>query len=213
MAVVNIWSKVAVAIQTVLAAPKVISAITKANPAVVTAAAHGYANGDVVLLKLNGMIEANFGVYEVANQSAGTFELKGVDSTLFNTFTSGTAEAVTLGAAASTIQDVNASGGEPKATDITTIHDDTDREIPGNKSALSYSFGNIWDPSDAALLELKKADNVGGERVIKFTFRTGAKVYFNSYPSASLAPGGSKGEVVTTQTGFKLRGPITAYAS
>ena len=48
---------------------------------------------------------------------------------------------------------------------------------------------------------------------MQITFASGAKVYFNCYPSASLAPGGSKGEAVTTQTSFKLRGPITPYAS
>lgn len=213
MAQVNVWSKVAVAVQTALAAAKTVTAISKANPAVVSALAHGANDGDVVIVKCNGMIEANFGVFEVANKTTDTFELRGLDSTLFNTFTSGTIEVVTLGAAASTIQDVNSSGGEAKVTDITTIHDDVDKEIPGNKTAISYTFGNIWDPSDAALIELKKADNVKGERVIQFTFATGAKVYFNCYPTASLAPGGSKGEVVTTQTGFKLRGPITAYAS
>ena len=96
---------------------------------------------------------------------------------------------------------------------ITTIHDDTDKEIPGSKTALSYSFGNLWDPADPALIELKKADNVKGTRCMKFSFSSGAKVYFDSYPSASLAPGGSKGEAVTTQTSFKLTGPITAYAT
>ena len=42
MAVINVWSKVAVAVQTLLAAPKVITAISKANPAVATSTAHGF---------------------------------------------------------------------------------------------------------------------------------------------------------------------------
>lgn len=209
----NVWSKVAVAVQTVLAATKTISAITKASPAVASSTAHGYTNGQEVKLVVAGMLELNNWVGRVANVTANTFELEGVDSTLFNTFTSGTAALITFGAAAATMQDVNASGGEAKAVDITTIHDDTDKEIPGSKTALSYSFGNLWDPSDAALIELKKADNVKGTRCMKFSFSSGAKVYFDCYPSASLAPGGSKGEAVTTQTSFKLTGPITAYAT
>jgi len=212
-AVVNVWSKVGVTVQTVLGAAKIVTAISKANPAVVSSVAHGLDNGDVVLVKCNGMIEVDQGVFEVANKTTDTFELRGLDSTLFKTFTSGTVEEVTLGAAASTVQDVNSSGGEAKEIDISTVHGDIDVVVPGNKTAISYTFGNIWDPSDPALLELKKADNVKGERVIQFEFATGAKVYFNCYPTASLAPGGSKGEVVTTQTGFKLRGPITAYAN
>lgn len=211
--VTNVWSKVSVAIQTALAAADTVTAITKANPGVGTATAHGFSNGDVIKISASGMIEANNMVVEVANVTANTFELKGIDTTLFNTFTSGSAQVVTFGAAAATITDVSSSGGEAKSIDITTIHDDTDREIPGNNSAIAYSFNNIWDPADPALIELKKATLVKGTRSIKLTFATGAKVYFDCYPSASLAPGGSKGEVVSTPASFKLTGPVTAYAS
>ena len=210
---VNVWSKVAVAVQTALAAAKTITAITKANPAVATSTAHGYSNGTEVVLKVAGMIEANFMVVRVANVAANTFELEGVDSTLFNTFTSGTAEAITFGAACATVQDINGSGGDAASINITTIHDDTEKEIPGVKSALSYTFGNLWDPADPALIELRKADLVKGERALKFTFATGHKIYFNCYPTAPLNPGGSSGEAVTTQTSFKLRGPITPYTT
>jgi len=213
MAVVNVWSKVAIDVQTVLGPAKTITAISKAAVGVVSSATHGFANGAYVLLKLSGMIEADQMVVRVANTAAGTFEMEGVDTTLFNTFSSGTAQEITFGASAATVQDVNSSGGEAKEIDTTTVHQDTDTAIPGNKSALSYTFGNIWDPADPALKELKKADNVKGERCVRITFASGAKVVFNCYPTASLAPGGSKGEVVTTQTGFKLRGPINAYAS
>lgn len=211
--VVNVWTKVAVAVQTALAAAKTITAITKASPAVASSTAHGYTNGQEIKLSVSGMLEVNNMVLRVANITANTFELEGIDSTLFNTFTSGTAQLITFGAAAATLQDVNASGGEAKDIDITTIHDDTDKLIPGSKSPLSYSFGSLWDPADPALLEFKKADNVKGTRCMRFNFSTGAKVYFDAYPSASLAPGGSKGDAVTTPVSFKLTGPVVAYAS
>ena len=38
------WTNVQVAMQTVLAPAKTITAITKANPAVATSTAHGYTN-------------------------------------------------------------------------------------------------------------------------------------------------------------------------
>lgn len=213
MAQINVWSKVSVAVQTALAAAKTISAISRASPAVVTSAAHGYANGQEVKLTVSGMIELNNTVVKVANVAAGTYELEGIDSTLFNTFASGSAQLVTFGAAAATFQDVSSSGGEAASIATTTIHDDTDKEIPGTKSALSYSFGSLWDPTDPALIELKKADNVKGTRAIKLTFATGAKVLFDCYPSVSMAPGGSTGQAVTTPVNFKLTGAINAYAS
>lgn len=213
MANINIWSKVSVAVQTVLGTAKTITAISKASPAVVSATAHGYTTGTEVKLSVNGMIELNNAVVKVTMVTADSFSLDGIDSTLFNTFTSGGAQLVTFGASAATFQDVNASGGEAASINTTTIHDDTTKEIPGVKSAISYSFGSLWDPSDTALIELKKADNVKGTRAVKLTFATGARVLFDCYPTVSMAPGGSTGGAVTTPVSFKLTGPVFAYTN
>lgn len=214
MPTLNVWTKVAVSVQTVLAASKTITAITKASPAVATSTSHGFTNGQELKLgSVTGMSELNNKVIRAANITANTFEIEGVDSTLYGTFISGNASLITFGAACSTIQDVNSSGGEAAALKATTIHDDTEKEVPGNFSALSYSFGNLWDPADAALIELAKASTVKATRCIRLSFASGAKVYFDCYPAALLNPGGTAGELVTTPTSFKLTGPVTAYAT
>lgn len=70
--------------------PKAVSAITKANPVVVTTATHGYSNGDTVkLVDVGGMTEINNRSGTVANKTATTFELTEIDSTAFTTYTSG----------------------------------------------------------------------------------------------------------------------------
>jgi len=67
-----------------------ITAITQANPAVVSAAAHGYANGDEVLITgVVGMTQVNNRVFIVAGVTAGTFQLKDVDSTGYTAYSSG----------------------------------------------------------------------------------------------------------------------------
>lgn len=71
-------------------ATKSISAITKANPAVVTATSHGYSNGDHVWINdVVGMTEVNARRYTVANKTTNTFELSGVNSSSYTTYTSG----------------------------------------------------------------------------------------------------------------------------
>ncbi len=71
-------------------ATKSITAITKANPAVVTASSHGYSNGDDVWINdVGGMTEVNSRKYTVANKTTNTFELSGVDSSSYTTYTSG----------------------------------------------------------------------------------------------------------------------------
>lgn len=74
---------------------KVITAITKASPGVVTATAHGFSDGDRVRLSdVLGMTEVNNTTFIVANKTANTFELTtlqaaNVDTSGFTTYTSG----------------------------------------------------------------------------------------------------------------------------
>ena len=65
---------------------KVISAITKANPGVVTATSHGYSNGDFVNISgVVGMTEVNNKTFKVANKATNTFQLTDIDGTNVNT--------------------------------------------------------------------------------------------------------------------------------
>ena len=67
-------------------AAKTISAITKANPGVVTASSHGYSNGDYVIISgVVGMTELNGRQFKVANKTTNTFELQDMDGNNFNT--------------------------------------------------------------------------------------------------------------------------------
>jgi hypothetical protein len=67
-----------------------ITAVTQANPAVVTSATHGLSDGDVVEISgIVGMTELNSNRYVVNVLTANTFELLGVNSTGYGAWTSG----------------------------------------------------------------------------------------------------------------------------
>lgn len=72
-----------------------ISAATKANPCVVTANSHGYANGDCVYIDgIVGMVELNQRFFKVANKTTNTFELtdylgNNINSSAYGTYSSG----------------------------------------------------------------------------------------------------------------------------
>lgn len=71
-------------------AAKTITAITQANPAVVTSAAHGFSNGDMVdIVSVVGMTQLNNRRFTVAGVAANTFQLSGLDSTGFTAYVSG----------------------------------------------------------------------------------------------------------------------------
>ena len=91
-----------------------ISGITKANPAVVTCSKHNFSNGQKVYLSVEGMTQLDTFVGTVANKTDTTFELSGVDSSAFGTFTSGTVRRAyltgnTLNAVPTSIMHENAS--------------------------------------------------------------------------------------------------------
>lgn len=73
-----------------------ITNITRANPAVVTSAAHGYSNGDEVYISgVVGMTEVNGRWFTVAGVTTNTFQLSGLNSSTYTAYSSaGTAEKV-----------------------------------------------------------------------------------------------------------------------
>jgi hypothetical protein len=77
----------------ILNSPVTISGVTQANPAVVTATAHGYSNGQQVYISgVWGMQQVNGRLYTVAGQTTNTFQLQdqfgnNVDSTTYTAWT------------------------------------------------------------------------------------------------------------------------------
>lgn len=213
MANAKIWSNVQVAMQSALAAADTVSAITKANPGVATATAHGMSNGAFILGNIEGMKELNGRVFRIANIAANTFELEGEDTTNYDTFTSGNVQEVTFGTSFGTVRGLTTNGGDFPFIDTTTIHDKVATQIPGIASAISYQFEHIWDIANVALLAMKLASDTKTQRAFKFTFANGAIMVFNGYCGATLIPAGNAQDLVTTQTTITMFGSPTYYAS
>ena len=67
-----------------------ITGATAANPVVITAVAHGLANTDeIAIFDVGGMVEINGLGFTVANKTANTFELSGINGTGYTAFTTG----------------------------------------------------------------------------------------------------------------------------
>jgi hypothetical protein len=67
---------------------KLVTAISNANPAVASAAAHGLAEGDIVVVN-SGWTRLNDKVVRVADPDSGTFEMEGIDTTKTTVYTAG----------------------------------------------------------------------------------------------------------------------------
>ena len=214
MATVTLWSDVGVAMQSALATSVTITGLTNASPGVVSHSGTDPSNGDYVVITATGMAEVDGRVFRVANVIASTsFELEGEDTTNYGTFSSGSFQVITLGTTIGTVTDLSSSGGDFNFIDTTTIHGNVATQVPGVASASSFSFTNLWDVSDAGLVAMKSAADEKTERAFRFTFSNGQIMLFNGYVGATLLPGGSAQDKVTTQTVITMYGTPTYYTS
>lgn len=207
------WTNVQVDAQTALGAAKTITAITKASPGVCSSTAHGLTLGDYIVVSVSGMVELNDRVFKVGAVTTDTFALADEDTTAYGTFTSGSAQEITYGVSATTLQDVQVSGGEPEFADVSTIHEQIKRRVPTTKSPITMSFTSMFDGADPFLAELRKADNSLSKRAIRIRFSNGTNMVGNAYVSASGAPTGTAGQVVQTPISLEMQGMPKVYSS
>src|SRR5262245_27546235 len=160
MPVRSIWSDVDVDLSATFGTAQDITAITKANPPVVTYVGTDPTNGDYVLFtNILGMTQVNDRLFRVKNVStaSNTLELDGINSTNYSTFVTSTAamQVVTWNVSLQIVTGVNASGGEPEEVDATTIHDAARVILYGAFTPSQFQFDCLWDPADAGLSSMK----------------------------------------------------------
>ena len=170
----------AVYVSTAKATGKVITNITKANPAVVTCPSHGFSDGDVVWLEdVQGMQQVNNRAFIVASSSASpsTFALKGVDSTNYTAFTSsspqtGTASKMTMGSVGEVSGIPEMGGTEPNEIDVSHLQSIAAEKLAGLPRQSNVSF-NVWfDVGTANHKTLLLANEDLADRVFRFSQTT-----------------------------------------
>ena len=202
-----------VEVQASLDTAKTISAITKASPAQVTSAAHGYANGDVIVLTVQGMVQLNGVAARVANVAANTFDLEGVDSSAFGTFTSGSCQKVATWNTFDSLTAVSLPNAAPAELDQTTIHDSSLQTTYGLPGAPTGTMSGQFNPLSTAVANLRAATLNGQNRAFRMTFETGLKAVFNSTPAAGQGFDLSVNAIGTATYNLTVRGFVNFYAS
>lgn len=205
--------------ESAIASAKTISGITKAAPGVVSSTAHGFANNDIVLLEVQGMVELNGRLFKVINTAADSFQLAGVDgttgidTTLYNTFSSGVAKKVTLGTSITGVQEFNFSGGDIKTVDTTTVNDLVDTQIVVGAAAQAADLTMQWDPSSAAQQAMIAAFQTRANKGFKVMWPDGAFVLWYGTVGYTGAPGGGKQGVTTSPAKITMLGGLTVCAA
>lgn len=193
---------------------KAISGATRANPVVVTANGHGFANGDRVYISgVNGMTQINNRQYTTANVTANTFQLSGVNGSGNGNYANGGTVTKCVTAACEVVVTANAHGlatndhafisGVTGMTQINNAANATWRvtNLTANTFALIGSNGpsySNYTGSGSAFCtvngcEYQRFDNASSpsaQRVFRVstcvTERTGANAFTNAPPSTAL---------------------------
>lgn len=140
-------------IASAFSSPIATTVVTNATNAVVTAAAHGYANGDFVEIT-SGWGRLNGRVFRISGVATNTFTLDGADtsSTTFYPTGNGLGTVRKINTFTQIIQQFNpqTQGGEPRQVNYRYTDSDVDYQINDGFTAVSYSLELDADSNSTA---------------------------------------------------------------
>jgi hypothetical protein len=200
----------------VFAAAKNITALSNANPAVATSVAHGFVDGNEILLT-SGWEDAGDSVYVVDQLSADTFGIKGLNSSDVNWFAPGggvgSAQLVSNWVEIPEILSIASSGGDPKYTTVSPLSRRNAKNIPTGFNATSITLTLAHDESQAAYQEMKDISRTLRLVAFKMVLSGGVSSYGYGYMAVSEMPTLNVNNVNTVTASFALQGRAISYAS
>ncbi len=203
-----------IAIATTYGAVKTVTAITNANPGVITSAAHGLLNGAFYELK-SGWQKINDRVFKAANVATNALDVTGIDTTDTNRFAAGTGvgslREITAWTQIPQILEFTTSGGDQQFANFSFLEEDYERQLPTVTSAQSIQIGIGDDPSLPGYQALKAAGEARAIRAVKVTLPNGAVLLYNGFVSFNETPTLTKGSVMQVRATISLQGRPTRY--
>lgn len=173
-------------------ATKTISAITKASPGAATSTSHGLAEGAIGhLTSVGGMVELEDQVFSVDTTATNTFNLEGIDTTNFTTFSSSaTATPVATWGTLSGATSYEIGGGDVTQLDVTTLLDNQMQNDAGMIGLQNVTLSMFNDLQASAAAFIMAAARAGTQVIFRITNSNGERRIFRgrcSLPSESLS--------------------------
>lgn len=190
-----------------VAALKNVTAATNAAETVLTANAHGLANGDFVIYRGGWSRLANR-VFRVTGVDANSFKLEKQDTSDAQQFPAGqgigTVQKITAWTWLSQILEVSTSGGEQQFYNFAFLEDDFERQIPTTESAASLTIKLADDPTLAGYIAAKKAADSAGEVALQIKLKNGSVLSYLGYLSLNETPTLTRNEAMAVTVTFSL---------
>lgn len=204
-------------VATVLGAEKNITVVTNASEAVCTSTAHGFANGDIVLIK-SGWSRLNLRAFRIKSVTTDTFVLEGGNTSNTDLYSpgsgTGSVQKVTTWVDLDKTMNHSSSGGDPKNVNIKFIESEVEIVLSDGFNAVTRTFemdaDMIGTPAYTALVTLSDTDAF---TIVRRRSKSGAislipaKVAFNQEENLT------EGQIITVTGTFNAQNISTRYAS
>ncbi len=199
------------------ASPKAVTIVTNATEAVVTAVAHGYANGDMVEMT-SGWGRINRRDFRVKSITTDTFVLEGQDTTNSTFFPTGTGigsvRKINTFTQITTVMSPASSGGDPKTVTYKYLESDVEFSINDGFGATSYTMNLDADSiGSAGYTALKTLTEVQTDTCLKMVTRSGSIILQPCTVALNEAVKLTDGQINQVAVAFNGNNRLTRYAS
>ena len=205
-------------VATSLAAEKTISAATNASECVVTSTAHGFSNGDFVLITDSGWSRMHKRAFRIATVATDTFHLEGFDTSDTKLFPSGggigSCKKVSGWTQVPSTMNTQVSGGDPKS--VTYQFEDSEIEFSLNTgfSAASETFDIDADEVGGTAYDLLQAyTDVQTDTVMKKVMKSGSIILMPCKIALNPNPTGSANSIMVNRVSVNGTNRVTRYES
>jgi len=176
---------VRVEIGTTEGSAKTVSAVTKANPGVATSTAHG------LLTKSVGYFDTVTGMDELLGQAirlgtvaTNTFDLEGLDTSGYGTFTAGTFTPVSAFTTITPATEYQVGGGDADFIDTSVLLDNIKQQEVGPLNAQTVTIAIKKETvNGAGMAAVVAAARAGLDKVFRITLKDGSVRVFRGTPS------------------------------
>lgn len=191
---------------------KSTTVVTNGKPPVVTAAGHGFDDGDFVIMR-SGWNALNERVTRVNNADTSTFEIEGINTANATNFPAGSgvggATEITQWQQIDQVLEFNMSGGEQQYVTFAYLEEDFERNLPSVFSARTIEVRLADDPNNLGFQALQELEGQKLTRPLRVELPNGSTLLYNGTVSFSSTPTLSKGEVMSCPLTFSLQGQPT----
>lgn len=193
-----------------------IVSISNANPAVVTATAHGFTTGDIVFIN-TGWEFMNNRAFKVGTVATDTFVLQGdyVDTTNTTFYpagsSAGTVKSVDTWSQVTQITNLEFAGFEQNYLDVQFLASKTQVQLPTFKSAATLTLTVADDPDQPYVPLVKAYDFDLSTNVLRMNLVKEDSILYTAIVSWTPSPTVTINELITNTIGAAVQAQPTRY--